>query len=205
MQQVNLYLPELRPRRDWPNSRDLVLVTAAFLVIMLVVQIIWGLRAGSARTQVEEQQIVVAEVQARLDKLQPSAAVVNQSFDSRIARLESAIANREKVARLISGQNMGNSEGFYIAMQVLAAESHRDLALDHFTFSRGGNYVEMHGSARNAEAVPLYLQRLKADPAFNLARFGLLSVSSERAAHEFSLGYDSVYDKVSQATSGGRN
>jgi hypothetical protein len=201
MQQVNLYLPELRPRRDWPKWRDAVLVAAAFLALMLIVQVIWTLRANAIGDQIDEREAALARMQARLDQLEPSVAVVNQSFDLGIAQLEIAIANREKVRRVISGQNVGNSKGFHANMLTLARESRRDIALDHFSFSRGGGFVEMHGSTRDAEAVPLYLQRLKAAPAFDLARFGLLSVSSQSAsskrseaeALEFSLGYDNVY------------
>ncbi len=199
MQQVNLYLPELRPQRDWPRCRDAVMVALAFLAVMVIVQVIWMLRAQAIGEQVEARQAELTQMQARLDQLEPSVAVVNQSFDQRISQLELAIANREKVRRVISGQNVGNSKGFHASMLTLARESRRDIALDRFSFSRGGSFVEMHGATRDAESVPLYLQRLKAAPAFDLARFGLLSVSSQSSskhgaeALEFSLGYDNVY------------
>ncbi len=199
MQQINLYLPELRPQRDWLSSRNAAWATLAFLVFVVIVQVIWHLRAHNLNEQIVERQQVVDEMQVRVNQLMPKAVVVNQSLDNVVTQLELAIANRQKVRRIISGQNMGNSRGFRGSMLTLARQSHTDIALDHFTFSRGGNYVQMHGSARNAEAVPLFLQRLKPEPAFSSARFGLLSVSSESTAAdllEFSLGYDNVYQQA---------
>lgn len=201
LQQVNLYLPELRPQRDWLNARFAALLCAAFIAFMLVMQLVWGLRAGALEEQIAQQQAVVADLQAQVDKLKlTSTAVARQPLDETVAQLEAAIANRKKVGRILSGQNMGNSQSFYAHMQSLARESHSDLALERFTFSRGGNYVQMHGWARSAEAIPLYLQRLKNDPVFQQAHFGLLSISSQPdsdRALEFSLGYDNIYRQTS--------
>lgn len=195
--QVNLYLPELHPQQDRLNARNAALLVLAFVFVLALIQIALGMRASSIEADVESQRAAVADLQARVNKLRSaSTATGSKSLDDTIARLELAIANREKVGRIISGQNVGNAQGFSASMHALARESRDDFALDHFTLTRGGSYVEMHGEARSAQAVPLYLQRLRNDPAFAQARFGLLSVSSEHGGaqtKEFSLGYDNVY------------
>lgn len=195
--QVNLYLPELRPQQTWLSARNAAVLVLVFLLVMAVVQIIWSLRAGNLETEVAQRQRATAETEARFEKLRKdSSGSATGSLDDRIASLKLAITNREKVRRIISGQNVGNAQGFLASMQALARESRDDFALDHFTLSRGGNYVELHGHTRTAKDVPLYLQRLKSDPAFSHARFGLLSISSEAGARqglEFALGYNNVY------------
>ena len=204
MQQINLYLPELRPQHNWLNAKAAGLITAAFVVLMLVIQLISSWQAHSLESRAEQQQVALAELQARVDKLQPAnVAATDQALEKTIADLEAAIAVREKVGRIISGQNMGNAKGFHASLQSLAREASADLALEHFTLSRGGNYVEMQGKARSAEAVPLYLQRLKSAAAFGQTRFGLLSVSSEQSDGrnlDFALGYDNVYKPAAVGT-----
>lgn len=196
-QQVNLYLPELRPRRDWMDAWHAAVLLGIFVGVLLIVQLFSVMRAAGLEAEVAQQEEVVSELQAQADKIQSSSvAVSSKSLDVTITQLELAIANRKKVGRIISGQNMGNARGFHTSMLSLARESLDDLALERFTFARGGNYIQMRGETRNAQAVPLYLQRLKADPALNQARFGLMSVSSEKQSaqvFEFSLGYDNLY------------
>lgn len=205
MQQINLYTPELRPQRDWLNAQIAGSITLAFIVLMLAMQLTNGWQANSLENRAQQQQQTLAELQARVDKLQPAnVAATDQVLEKTIADLEKAIAVRQKVGRIISGQNMGNSRGFHASLQALARESRADLALERFTLSRGGNYVEMRGKARTAEAVPLYLQRLKGAQVFGQTRFGLLSVSSEQSQGgtlDFALGYDNVYKPT---TAGGR-
>lgn len=205
MQQVNLYLPELRPRREWLSAEFAVLACVGFIALLLIAQLVTTYRANSLDEQITGQEARVATLEAQVARLkQASTAAGTPSLDETIAQLETAIANRQKVGRILAGQNVGNARGFHANLQALAQQSQDDLALERFTFSRGGGYVEMRGQARSATAVPLYLQRLKQSAAFGQARFGLLSVTSENSSGsvvEFALGYDNIY---AQKPAGGK-
>jgi hypothetical protein len=201
MQQVNLYRDELRPQRDWLSAQMAAVAVLVFVAALFIVQLVQVLRVNGLEEQVARYEAELETLQASVDQLKRTSAVsADQSIDQVVTQLESAIANRKKVGRILSGQNVGNAQGFAESMLSVARASNDDLSLQRFTLSRGGNYVEMYGMARNAKAVPLYLQRLKEAPVFQQTRFGLLSVSSEKnqsRTHEFSLGYDNVYQTTS--------
>ena len=80
---------------------------------------------------------------------------------------------------IISRQDLGNTVGFSAQVKALARQSLDTLALERISLQRGGNYVEFSGTARSADQIPIYLQRLRSEASFANVNFGVLRV--ERA------------------------
>lgn len=197
IQQVNLYLPELRPSRDW-LSLNTVLLCVAGAVLLFIISYIYGNWASTRlreQVAVVEQQVSVARNQ--LEQTRTKARPLhNASLDTQAAYLEAAIRGREQVGQIISGQSLGNSGGFTAAFNALALHSSSSVALEHIRLTQGGGYLQLAGATNSPEDVTVYLQQLRDAPAFSGTRFGLLSIGNNKqiqSAHRFSLGFDSVY------------
>ncbi|WP_018277602.1 MSHA biogenesis protein MshI [Teredinibacter turnerae] len=197
IQEVNLYLPELRPSRDW-LSLNTVLLSVAGAVLLFIISYIYGNWASTRlreQVAVVEQQVSVARNQ--LEQTRTKARPLhNASLDTQAAYLEAAIRGREQVGQIISGQSLGNSGGFTAAFNALALHSSSSVALEHIRLTRGGGYLQLAGTTNSPEDVTVYLQQLRDAPAFSGTRFGLLSIGNNKqiqGAHRFSLGFDSVY------------
>lgn len=180
MQQVNLYLPEFRPRRDPVNATHMALAVLLVLLVMLI----WS--SVSAKLTVEQESALQTEreqLQALQREVQQLSAQLparrGASAEQRVAELRSEVQRREQILQLISRQNLGNAEGFSAQLQTLARASMDELALSRFDLKSGGNYVELAGRVRRPELVPQYLQRLRENESFARVRFGVLEVARE--------------------------
>lgn len=200
MQQVNLYLPELRPTREWLTANTVVFSVIGMVVILALVQITvtGSLKSFESNLVVIENQQVASA--ARVEKLKNSPLSSNRVvLEQRIEQLRTAIKSREFVGLIIEDQNLGNSEGFAAAMTGLARQSSDSIALSRIRFSAGGDAVELAGEIKRPEDIPLYLQRIQTEKSFFHSRFGLLSVAQEknsRTGHKFSLGFESLFEET---------
>lgn len=200
MQQVNLYLPELRPVKEWLTANTIAFSALGMVVMLAFIQVISASSLKSFESNViviENQQVASA---ARVEKLKNSPLSSNRVvLEQRIEQLRAAIKSREFVGLIIEDQNLGNSEGFAAAMTGLARQSSDSIALSHIRFSAGGDAVELAGEIKRPEDIPLYLQRIQTEKSFFNSRFGLLSVAQEknsRTGHKFSLGFESLFGET---------
>lgn len=193
-QQVNLYRPDLRPKKEILDAKQALFAFAVFAVLLVLTTILDAVgntnlkrQIASLDTQIESLSQDIAVVQAQLPRSQ--AAAIQSEIDA--LRLEHE--RRLRIYSLIHQQNLGNSEGFSSQMIALAQQHQPAISLSLITLKNGGKQVNMTGVARVPEAIPQYLQRLQGDPAFNGVAFGSLVLdrnSSERIS--FSFSHDSL-------------
>lgn len=182
MQQINLYLPEFRPNREPLRSVHMVWGLVALLVLLLLFALFSGYRNGQLRADVAVEQAAVAAVQLQLQELslqQPQN--IRVQLDVEIQQLQSERDRREQILTIISRQDLGNTMGFSAQVRALARQSLDTLALERISLQRGGNYVEFSGTARSADQIPIYIQRLRTEASFADVNFGVLRV--ERAGN----------------------
>jgi len=192
MQQINLYLPEFRPRR---TPLNLAQVLGVFLVGVLLVSLIsfWGAQANAELDrELQTERGRLAELTQEVEALRAKVDRNNQeSMEERRARLRADVTRRERILQLIERQNLGNAEGFSGQLQALARQSREGLALAEFYLKQGGNYMEMRGRVASAQRLPEYLRRLRQEPSFAQVGFGVIDLARESDSRgpglEFSL------------------
>lgn len=192
MQQVNLYLPEFRPRRNPLNlAQVLGILLAGALLVALVT--FWGAQTNvKLERQLQAERERLAQLTEEVEALRAQASRNNQmSMEERRARLRADVTRRERILQLIERQNLGNAEGFSAQLEALARQSREGLALAEFYLKQGGNYMEMRGRVASAQRLPEYLQRLRQEPSFAQVGFGVIDLARESDGHgpglEFSL------------------
>lgn len=197
MQQINLYLPELREKKEWLTANTMVCSTIGFVLLMSVAVI--ALRyelEGIERSVITVESQKVA-IQGRVDQIRTTPRHMDsKQLERRLLRLRRSLAQRKRLGETISGQSLGNEQGFSEQLLSIASQSIRSISLSQIKLSTGGQYLEVRGKTKKPSDVPLYIQKLQQEPSFNEVRFGLVSVqkTSSRRVHDFSLGFESVYD-----------
>lgn len=180
-QQVNLFLPELQPKRELITTKGAGIALAAAVFLCALVSLFDALESrrlkaelGQLRAEYEAGQQQINSVLAAMPRSQ--AASLQRELDEN--RLE--IDRRERIYQLIQRQNLGNSDGFSAQMMAMARQHQPALSISEFALRMGGQKVEMSGAAKSAQAVPQYLQRLQHEPAFEAAVFGSLLIEQEK-------------------------
>ena len=201
MQQVNLYLEELRPHKNWLTANTLGLTFSGLCLILLFSMYVNSVGLSRLETKVIELENQKVVMQDQLTKIKDMAKASNKSeLDGRVAELKLFLEQRRQLRRLLHNKSMGNEAGFSSIFKGLSKNITSDIALSSIRLTSGGNYIELIGQARSPESVPDYIKLLQADRRFNDAKFGLLGLreANNGKFFDFAMGYDSLLTKVSQ-------
>lgn len=204
MQQVNLYLSELRPSTHWLTLHVLVIVTCIALVLMSIFYVVSVKQQDKLRSEIEVMEIQQSITDRGLATLQSSIRPINSvQLDARIAELKTHIAHRLTLGKVIEGQNLGNERGYSKALLSMARHALPSLSLQRIRFSQGAALSEFSGVCRQSDDVPRYIRTLQNQDAFAATQFGLLSIMNPESTidvrhvskniHKFSVGFDDVF------------
>lgn len=175
-QQINLLLPELRPRFDW-LALPVVAAASLCLLALVVAYVVAGNLRGSelalrerglknelAAVQQESQALAQALGARRGDPLLP------QRVD--LARLE--VDQRRQVLDLLASGSFGATQGFAGVFQGFSRQIVKGVWL--VGFSVAGPEIEIRGRLTDPGLLPAYVGRLNEDPAFAGRRFAALDM-----------------------------
>ena len=195
MQQINLYLPEFRPKNDIVTARNCCYAIAAMLVFLVTMLVLDVSQLNSLEQEVialEEQSIKLKD---SVDILKKKPKVVPRSgLEQQIAAAKASIENRKGLLEVINSGTFGNKDGFSEKFISLSQEIPKELALRSFAFRNGGYAVRMHGDSNRAEKIPEFIAKLAQQDAFYGARFGQLLLSGNQQSIEFKLSGDGAIE-----------
>lgn len=176
-QEINLYLPSLRPRRDLLSAHWGGLYLLLALLVFAVTGVIDLMQNRSLQQEVEQLQQQQRQLQADAQKIKAQLPKSRaQQLDKAIQEARVQVQRRQRIKGLVDAQNLGNAEGFSGQMQAMARQWQAGLALDAFTLSDGGARVGLQGQVREAVAVPRYIEGLQAESAFASSQFGVMNI-----------------------------
>jgi len=184
-QQINLLLPELRPRFDWLALPVVAGAAMALLVLIVALSSFGALRARDLQSR-------DSELAAQLKSAQQQIQVLGQALGARQgdARLPSeieamrlAVTQRQEVMAVLSQGALGQGGGFSGLLQGFSRQIVDGVWLVGFTFS--GKDIEIRGRLSDPALLPKYIKRLNDEPAFAGRRFATLDMK----------GVDPVNDK----------
>ncbi|BFM12070.1 hypothetical protein R50072_22230 [Simiduia litorea] len=197
-QQVNLYLPEFKPKTEVLSFNTAFIVCAVTCLLLAAFSVLGTVenRALYQSTQEIQLKLVtqdqdISRIKAALPRSQ--AALVQQEVDG----LRLALERRQRIYQLISQQNLGNSDGFSSQLSALARQYQKNISVERFQIVAGGAEFNFSGKATSAQAVPQYLQRLQTEPSFDNTRFGHLVLErSPNGVITFSLSRETQISKA---------
>lgn len=195
IQQVNLYLPELRPQKEWVTANSTVLCVSGALIVSMVLSILADANNRKMETHIVELEQLQEVAQVQFDSVKSLAITRNTlDLDQKIQTLRTLIRNKQDVGRIIEYQNFGNAEGFSRAMDAIAEHSKNTIELRRFFFDRGLRHLSLKGQTIQPKDIASYIESLSDDPVFTNTQFGALQLNKleqQPRLHEFSLGESS--------------
>ncbi len=191
MQQINLYLPEFRPNREPLRAIHMLWAGLAFLILLICFSFYSNHKYKILLQQLDVEQKSQESIQAQLALLgAKKPAESSAEIDAKISQLQKSVERHQKILAMISHQDLGNDKGFSAQLVAMGQASLPTISVESFSLQRGGTYAELAGITRNADQIPLYLQRLRKDSSFSEVGFGVLNVernSEESGLLKFSL------------------
>lgn len=175
-QQINLLLPELRPRFDWLALP--VVGSAALLALLLLVAVgsynlvrSNGLSARDAnlRTQVQGLQQQVQQLATRLGARRGDTAL-----DDQLAAARLAVTQRQEVLDIVARGDLAAGSTYSGLLQGFARQGMNGVWLVGFGFAQ--NDIEIRGRLAEPALLPAYIQRLNGEPAFAGRQFAALDM-----------------------------
>ncbi|PKO89160.1 MAG: hypothetical protein CVU18_04910 [Betaproteobacteria bacterium HGW-Betaproteobacteria-12] len=175
-QQINLLLPELRPRFDWLGLPVVVGAAIAGIVLLTLLIQYQSFRENHLKGQAAaiEGQFLNLQQQAQLLGHTVANRKPNASLPLEIAAARAGVAQRREVLDYVA-QGTGESAGIYSGLlQGFANQAGDGVWL--VGFSLAPNALEIKGRLLDPAILTRYIDRLNGEPAFAGRRFAALEM-----------------------------
>jgi hypothetical protein len=177
VQQINLYQDRFREKRLWISAMQ---VAATFLVVVAVTAI-WSFQLQSelGQTQQRNRQVTAdrdrIKAELKAVNLELAALLEDDRLDREIESNARQISARKKILNFVAANRFGSGQGFSGYLVALSNLKVNDIWLNKIRL--GENYVQIKGSALNANQVPGYFDRFSGESVFQGSRFDLFQLS----------------------------
>lgn len=177
LQQVNLLSQDLQRQKPSFSLPAMIMAWSVIVLFFATLQT-WGwYQTQKTRDQMSGLEAQQNQVQQQIATMRASTPLRNkQQLEEEINAIQSEVARRRQVLRLVDDRNMGNESGFSPFLAGFSRQYKEGLSLEHFRLLEGGTYVELSGWTRRAELVPGYVQRLGTESSFQDSNFGPMTI-----------------------------
>jgi cell division protein FtsB len=162
MQQINLYLPELRPQRQLISALRL-LKALALICLLMILQALWtGWQHSTLSADLAVVQDQLNTQAARTQQIEANVATraTDQALVREMNTRETQLAQARELYEFMRGTNLGNMNGYSEHLKDLSRASFTGLWLTEFTIQGNGERVYLKGNAQQAAMMPDYVSRL---------------------------------------------
>lgn len=176
-QQINLLLPELRPRFDWLALPVVGGVAVAGLVLICAMAALGAAQSGQLRTSEAEIRGQVVSAQQQIQSLGQTlgARQGDSALDHQIAAAREAVTQRQEVLSLITQGDVARGSTYSGLLQGFSRQAAEGVWLHAFAFA--DRNIEIHGRLTDPTLLPVYINRLNNEPAFAGRRFAALDMT----------------------------
>lgn len=182
-QQINFYLSEFRPVRQWMNASHAIGCTVIFLVLLMAYSVwsYWQYHRLAERVEHAAQNVAALEVQ--INDIQAQRPQTNLlDIEAEVAREADAFERKEALLAVLGGADLGNNLGFSAQLIALGTHSSTSISLTGFSLKQGGRFIDLAGHALSTRVVTQYVEKLQADDAFASTGFGVIRAEPTNAA-----------------------
>lgn len=175
-QQINLLLPELRPRFDW---LALPVVAGAGLAGLLLVAILASMsawRVDGLKSRENAARAEQAGLQQRVQSLseQLGARKGDSTLDKQLESARTAVGQRQEVLNVVAQGNLSSTQHYSSLLQGFSRQIVEGVWLTGFGFTQKN--IEIRGRLTDPALLPVYVSRLNGESAFAGRRFAALDM-----------------------------
>ena len=183
-QQINLFNPALRPKRELFSSVNVAIAAAITLVAVAVVGSVASGLAAQRRSEAQAADAALKSAQGRLTQLaQTAAAKPDAKLKTELETARSLVKTRDEVlAALHRGSVGGGTAGYAEVLRSLARQSLSGLWLTGIRGDPATGDLELRGRTLDAALVADYVRRLNAERMLAGHSFAALSMDRPNLA-----------------------
>ncbi|MBW0149328.1 PilN domain-containing protein [Marinobacter arenosus] len=178
-QQVNLYVQELRPRKESVQAGTFLGLVAVLVIVLVVTGAVVGHQNSRLAEQVndiERQNLGLEQDITRLSAVvsarQPAPEVVKT-----LEQVSETLLRRQRLLEQVEGLVLNDGGRFSPQMAALARQIPDNVWLTGIQLDGLQSRVTIEGRARSSALVPAYLENLSNEPAFAGKTFGAFRLS----------------------------
>ncbi|MCC7122943.1 MAG: hypothetical protein IT493_15425 [Gammaproteobacteria bacterium] len=186
IQQINLFQPTLREPAPLFGARAMLRTVLAVLAGLGFVYA-WALvQVDSLERQARELTVAREEAEQRLDELRTHLPqrVADPALAARAAAQADDVQQTRRLMAVLSEGAFGNNVGLSPYLVGFARQHVAGTWLTRVEIAAGGDRIGIEGHAQVPEFVPLYVQRLAAEPVFAGKVFNHLELARAPAGTE---------------------
>lgn len=175
-QQINLLLPELRPRFDWLALPVVAGAALVGLLLLVVMATMTAMTADGLKAREVAVRNQLASLQQQVQSLGSSlgARKADTALDKQIAAARLAVGQRQEVLNVIAQGDVAGSSAYSGLLEGFSRQIVDGVWLVGFGFAQKD--VEIRGRLIDPALLPTYINRLNAEPAFAGRRFATLDM-----------------------------
>lgn len=181
-QQINLLLPELRPRWDWLAFPVVAGVALAGIAVMAGLASWGGYQANALKTQQAQSEMELKALQQDVQSLGQTLAgrKPNAALQAEIEQLKEVLQQRDAAFAVVEAGKVAPGGGHASLLRGFARQAMEGVWLTGFSFS--GQDAEIRGRLTQPALLPQYIRRLNGEQAFQGRRFAALDMKDGAAA-----------------------
>jgi hypothetical protein len=161
MQQVNLLIEELRPKREVLGLRQLVLAWAAFGGLLAVISAWQGFELWQLSAEQKEKADQVVALQRANAQLKASVAVEpDPVLQAEVEDMRHRQTSQQLLVGAVTDYEAASDGGFSPYLTDLARHHVKGMWLNRISFTNGGSRIRLTGQAVDPVHVPVFLQQL---------------------------------------------
>ncbi len=182
LQQVNLYQDELRKQK---LNYSASMLTQLGLILIVVFSAAAGFRyfqLQQLQSELVAKQQKQKTMMVELQKIQNELSLRKKDnvLAKRLTDKTKELLNKQKVYRILSRDEFGNTKGFIEHISGLARQRIEGLWLTQIRIAAGGTDVALHGITTKPALLPKYLQKLSAEKVFSGTEFQSLLIARQK-------------------------
>jgi hypothetical protein len=181
-QQINLLLPELRPRFDWLALPVVAAAGAAGLLLIALLASAGVMRVNALKENETALRAQLAVVQKQVQTLgqRLGARQGDTTLDQQLAAARLAVAQRQDVLNVVAQGDLPSSHAYSGLFEGFSRQVVEGAWLTGFVFAQKN--IEIRGRLTDPALLPVYIGRLNAEPAFAGRRFAALDMKGVEPA-----------------------
>lgn len=181
-QQINLLLPELRPRWDWFAFPVVAGVALAGVAVMAGLVGLGGYQANALKSLQAQSETELKALQQNVQGLGQTLAgrKPNTALQAEIDQLKEVLQQREAAFAVVAAGKVAPGGGHASLLRGFARQAMEGVWLTGFSFS--GQDAEIRGRLSQPALLPQYIRRLNGETAFQGRRFAALDMKDSASA-----------------------
>ena len=183
-QQINLILPELRPRFDWLALPVVASLAGVLLLLVLGTGVVGKLNADALRDRDSALSQDLARLQQQVQTLGQSVASrkENPALAQEVEVVRLGVDQRREVVKAITQGQSDDLSGYSVLMEGFGRQVKEGVWLTAFGFQ--GHEIEIRGRLTDSSLLPAYIGKLNAESAFAGRKFAALDMKAVEPALE---------------------